>query len=144
MNDVSFEVDDAELLRKLATFDAAGTVRILNKAISPVARRVRQSLRSATPIGPTGNLKRSITSVARKYSGSGIVLNYVGPNWWNQGRHGHLVEGGTAMRYTKQGFRRGAATAKPFLGPWYQANVAAIEFELRRSLIEALDTEFAK
>lgn len=74
---------DAEELRglreKLAAFfpkkQAADVVgEAVRKAIQPMTRRLRE----ITPVGPTGNLKRAVTSKVVKYAQTGVAVGVVG------------------------------------------------------------------
>jgi len=46
----------------------------VRKAIQPMTRRLRE----ITPVGPTGNLKRAVTSKVVKYARSGVAVGIVG------------------------------------------------------------------
>lgn len=118
--------------------------RIFTRAIAVVAGPLQQAVKSHTPVGPTGNLKRSIAKVVKVYGGGKLAIGFVGPNWWNSGRHGHLVEEGTKMRYTKAGAYRGAAPAKPFLGPVFEANKSSLSEALGRQVWSQLEAWWRK
>jgi hypothetical protein len=75
-------IDTAELQefsRKLREFlpprqSALVMAAAVRKAIQPVTR----ALRTTTPIGPTGNLKRAVTSKVVEYQNSGVAVGIVG------------------------------------------------------------------
>lgn len=48
--------------------------KAVKKAIQPMTRKLRE----ITPVGPTGNLKRAVTSKVVKYAQSGVVVGIVG------------------------------------------------------------------
>jgi hypothetical protein len=69
----------ADLVRQVGTFfpakQAAGVLApIIRKAIAPTTR----ALRSITPVGPTGNLKRAVASKVVQYKQDGVAVGIVG------------------------------------------------------------------
>jgi hypothetical protein len=131
---IDLMVDAVDLQQKLSALSAQELKQIYTQTIRSVTVPLRRAVKSATPVGPTGNLKRSITSVVRYYGEFHIAMGFVGPNWWNRGRHGHIVELGTKKRYTKTGENRGMTTARPFIGPVFAANEAALQNAIAENL----------
>lgn len=79
---IKLDIDTAELrdLRdRLTAFlpkpQAADVIAdAIRKAIQPMVRRVRE----ITPVGPTGNLKRAVSSKVVKYRNDGVAVGLVG------------------------------------------------------------------
>ena len=67
----------------------------VKKAIVPMTRRLRE----ITPVGPTGNLKRAVTSKVVKYAQSGVAVGIVGYN--RAGESGSASAAGGAVRAGK-------------------------------------------
>lgn len=135
-----FEFPDVEGLadkfRKLpkslaATAIGAGVKRAMKPAVD--------ELKHTTPVGPTGNLKRSIATKAKRYPKTGSAVAVAGyrkpgsskpPKSGTKRRnrandksqHQFLVEYGTKQRFTKQGANRGRM---PALSPVRHAWAAA-------------------
>lgn len=141
---ISFTVEDAGLKQKLRAMTPQEEGRIFTRAMTQVLGPLQRAVKANTPVGPTGNLKKSIAKVARKYGDGKLVLGFVGPNWWNQGRHGHLVEHGTVRRFTRTGKSTGLAQPKPFLGPVYNANRQILEDGLKSSVTNQLNAWWSK
>lgn len=133
-NNITFTVQDADLLRKLRAMTTAEHGRVFQKAIRDVSGPLMRAVKANTPVGPTGNLRRSIGQNIAQYQDGKVVFGFVGPRWYNQGRHGHLVEHGTTQRYTRLGHSRGVMPSAPFLGPVYEANRTVLEEGLSASL----------
>jgi len=69
----------ADLVRQVGTFfpakQASGVLApIIRRAIAPTTR----ALRAITPIGPTGNLKRAVSSKVVQYKQDGVAVGIVG------------------------------------------------------------------
>lgn len=141
--ELKFEASTIEVQRKLNTLEYITRMLAEQAAVKAAARAFLPSLKRATPVGPTGNLKRSMILKTARY-GSGVVVGYIGPNWWNHGRHGHLVEAGTVRRATSAGLDRGIMPARPFFEPWVRANQAAIEARLKVELTKRINKEFGR
>lgn len=141
---ISLTIDDKGLQRKLKAMTPQETGKVFTQAISAVSGPLVRAVKANTPVGPTGNLKRSIARNTRKYRGGKLVFGFVGPNWWNQGRHGHLVEHGTTARYTKTGKSTGVAQPRPFLKPVFDANIGTLQAGLEASLKNQLDAWWKK
>ncbi len=138
---IQLEALDAPLRDKFRTLGLSVQAGVLAKAIRIVAGQGAASLKASTPVGPTGNLKKSIGQKVARYSGSGVAIGFIGPRW-PLGAHGHLVEHGTKARYAKDGDFRGVMQPKPFLAPWYEHNKEEIERGLVGALKLVLEAEF--
>jgi len=95
---------NAEELRglrdKLASFfpnkQAADVIGdAVRKAIQPMTRRLRE----ITPVGPTGNLKRAVTSKVVKYKQTGVAVGIVG--YTRAGQGGSASAAGGSVRVGK-------------------------------------------
>lgn len=113
MKGISLEIVGLERLKD-ALKDVTPRVanNILRGYIADHARILRSRLRSTAPVGPTGNLKKSIFMRMRRSRGDTIGAEVYTKG---QGYHWHLVEYGTKKRETKAGANRGAARPKPFV-----------------------------
>lgn len=67
----------------------------VRKAIQPMTRRLRE----ITPVGPTGNLKRAVTSKVVKYAQSGVAVGIVG--YTRAGESGSASAAGGSVRVGK-------------------------------------------
>lgn len=79
----------------------------INKAVTPLVRAVK----AATPVGPTKNLKRSITRKVYTSQRTKTIIGLAGARRAGKGvkaPHEHLVRFGTKPRYRKQ-----KSTGKP-------------------------------
>lgn len=107
MKGYSFELHGVKEL--LAMFDQLPTVSmqktVLGNALVRAGEPIAEAARASCPVGPTGNLRRSI-HVSRKLNPSqrkgwrdrSVVTVYVGSN----APHAHLVEFGTVERTLKK------------------------------------------
>jgi len=134
--------------------------RVLREGTKAARKIFVASIKAATPVGPTGNLKRAIGSRYKYYRRSTTDTAVIGPRiegkW--KGYHGHLIEQGTKDRIVKdwlglkkKGLRRrgiwmnvGRMKAKPFMKPAVLSVIAqAGEAGLAR-VKAALEAEFKK
>lgn len=87
-----------ELTKTLTKVSPAEASRIARRTVTRVARDVRDAARQRAPVGPTGNLRRSIKSRRAKGSRSRAEAEvWVDRSGGKSGRgyHWHLVEFGT-------------------------------------------------
>lgn len=68
--------------------------RVVGAALKRVAKPAEAALRQVTPVGPTGNLKRAIKTITRKYKKTGAVVAVIG-----------YVKAGTGASKSAQGGR---------------------------------------
>lgn len=127
---MTFEFPDlpglAEQFRQLPKSLASAAIgAAVRRAMKPAADR----LKSTTPVGPTGNLKRGIATKAKRYPKTGAAVAIVGyrkpgsskpPKEGTKRRnkasdktyHQFLVEYGTKPRVTSKGAVRGSMPAR--------------------------------
>lgn len=103
---ISMNTDFDSLITGIGKFfppkQAAGVVAAaIRKAIQPVTRRLRQ----VTPVGPTGNLKRAVSSKVVQYKQDGVAVGIVG--YTRAGRGKATSAAGGAVRAGKdRGFHQ--------------------------------------
>jgi hypothetical protein len=107
-----------------------------------------QALKSATPRGPTGNLRRSIAVKSKRYPRSGVgiaILGYKSGRKMNEpydntklGYHQGLVEFGTKERFRKTKDGREVSTGKMPLGGSFGRPPVRTAWEQTRAQVESL------
>lgn len=142
---------------------AYGTV-LESKYLASAVRRaaeqagVLQTLKSLTPRGKTGNLKRSATIKSKRYPRSGVgiaIVGYKSGRRMNEpydatklGYHQGLVEFGTAERFrrTAGGFRvstgrmpRGGKAGRPPVRTTWEQTRSAVESNMIAALSQAAE-----
>lgn len=120
--DLTIVLDKADYARLVKTLDEAGDIdtrpaiqRALRSGMQSMvsAGKSNLSMRNSTK---TGNLKRSFTIkvTKRKKVGSNYALGgfkrSAGKNAIGGGNHAHLVDRGTANRWTRRGYYRGSVS----------------------------------
>lgn len=96
MAEIEMRLDGFEQIeRKLRRLPEAVKQRAVPKALRAAAVVGRRAIRSATPVGPTGNLRRSTIFRIRRYAR--VTVAIIGHRW-GPGSHAHLIEAGTAER----------------------------------------------
>jgi len=112
-----------ELLRKLQKLDTRTGRKVLRKGTRAASTPMQKAVRNAAPVGPTGNLKKSIERRYKFYRNSTTDVCVVGPRIdmkeGKGGYHGHLVEEGTKERTVKDwmGLAKRGLRAKPIAMP---------------------------
>ena len=132
---------DKQLARKLMRLHRVAEDKLakhsLVSAAKPMIKAIRQNIGGkrmtkkrraefaarGMPGSVTGNLRRSIGYRLRQYKRTGVIILVLGPRW-PLGAHGHLVEFGTAPRYTSDGKFVGKMPAMPFMRNAWDANIA--------------------
>jgi HK97 gp10 family phage protein len=115
---------ERELQRTLDALDDSLQRKITKSALTKAATPIVKEMRRRAPVGrprvkyPGGNLKKAMGKRVVKYP-SGVIVAVIGPRW-PQGAHGHLVEFGTAPRYSKAGAYKGQMPAKAFARPAFE------------------------
>lgn len=109
----------------------------LEPALMKAARFMRSNIQTEAPVGPTGNLRRSV--VAKKFSHSlkdrpaaFCAIDY------RTGPHAHLVEYGTSARAWKSGKSTGIMPANPFFTRGFLKSVSTVNMILKREIQELL------
>lgn len=91
MSSVQVEGVD-RLLGRLGQIEARGVRRLMLKVLVEGAKPIRREVRSAAPVGPTGNLQKGVRYKASRKS-TGNLSYMIGP--FGKGTsHRHLVVGG--------------------------------------------------
>lgn len=87
---------DAELIAKLKMLRGSKLKSILRKTTRKGARRIWSAVKSAAPVGPTGNYKRGIKMKTKVLKDGNVAT-------WVRGtaRHSTLLEKGTKERVQK-------------------------------------------
>ena len=155
---MTFEFPDlpglAEQFRKLPKSLASASIGAgVKRAMKPA----QAALKRITPVGPTGNLKRGVTTKAKRYPKSGAAVAIVGyrkagtskppkegTKRRNKGNdktyHQFLVEYGSKQRFTKKGANRGRMPAKaPVKMAW-----RAAESQVKGLLAQEMKTAYEK
>lgn len=87
---------DIRLQRALTRLDRRAEKNAIKRAVRREATKVRRVLKAHTPVGSTGNLRRSITKREKVYGSVFVVV--LGPDY-GIAPHAHLIEEGTKPRY---------------------------------------------
>lgn len=101
-------VDSAEVTEALDELDGKATAKVLQRATKKAATFLAQRARPKAPVGKTRRLRKSITARAAKRDKPGSFVTARAP-------HRHLVQQGTADRFTRSGAFRGRMTPNPFI-----------------------------
>ena len=112
----------------------------LKKIIKKYSKVTAREARSRAPIGPTGNLRRSIRAkdVSQLIGAEdGLAKTVVARK--PKGPHRHLVELGTGPRYTRSGAYRGVMPARPFMEPAERAVAPAFSREIRARILKKVE-----
>ena len=106
-----------ELHRKLRTMPDNIKRNTVKRAVRAGAKPVIEAIKANAPVGATGNLQKSIGKREKTYRRSETFFIVIGPRTSGKflGFHGHWLEEGTEMRYTKGGAYRGYIPATHFL-----------------------------
>ena len=111
---------DTELLRTFEGLTGSLQRQVIRPAVQAGATVLAKEIRRRAPVGPTRNLKRSVSSRAWTLPAKGIIGRVVGPAY-PRGAHGHLVEFGHAM-VTHAGATVGQVRPRPFMRPAMDAS----------------------
>jgi HK97 gp10 family phage protein len=122
--------------------------RINTKVIRSISRKgarvVVKEARAKTPVGETGNLKRSIQVILpRKRSSPGVLVgaSVKGGNR-GSGYHSHFLAEGTAKRRTKKGANRGKMKAQGnWIGKAAESVQTSVFAEMTNSAVPLIDRE---
>lgn len=91
------------------------------------AREAARQIQDAYPQGPTGNLRRGVTTQV-EHTKFGVIARIR-----SRARHSHLFEKGTGLRRTSKGWNRGRMPAGPV-----QERMVPIVVRRRRIMVDAL------
>jgi len=89
------------------------------KAAKKPAEMLRDAVKSKTPVGPTGNLKRSIVAKELDYVYIVAVDQKIAP-------HAHLLENGTSKMSAQPFFRPNILKKAPAAADKFQNNLAVL------------------
>jgi HK97 gp10 family phage protein len=136
----SFYVDFRELEHMLNELPKAMSKTVLKNALKKAAAPIRAAAEANAPIGPTGNLKKSMVVStelkSHKVRAKKSVIVFVG----STAPHAHLVEFGTAPRYQENGKYTGQMPANPFFRHAWDAT----KHEALQIFIKEMETELLK
>jgi len=128
-----------KLVRRFKKLERAYGMRgeLLEGALLGASKIVRRRVQANAPLGPTGNLRRSV--VAKKFN---YQLNNKPAAFCAIDRriapHAHLVEYGTAERHWKSGKSTGHMPAKPFFKPGVEQSTPHVRMYLKSQIQELL------
>lgn len=146
------ETGIAELDMALSHMDERSQRRIARPAVSRGLTFLKKKIRKAAPVGPTGNLKKSIGSRFKKDRRSKVTSGKVGIDVGKRAKqqnavsapHGHLVALGTQQRTNAAGANRGKMPANDFVSQTIDGNWGATQALMARVIEEKLAKEIAK
>ena len=141
---------DAKLDLALAQLDTRAQKRIARPAVIRAMTFLKKKIKKAAPVGPTGNLKKSIGSRFKK--SRGVTQGKVGIDVGEAAKrkydvsapHGHLVALGTQQRTTESGANRGKMPANDFVSDTIDGNWGATQALMKRVIEEKLEKELQK
>lgn len=127
--------------------------RVARSALGAALTATRNAIAKDAPVGPTGNLKRSIgkrfekgkKTKYRVVSKAGVNVGKNKKDGTNKrAPHGHLVALGTEDRTHKSGKSVGRMTPNPFVRTAVQASLGAVREKMRTQAAKALERERLK
>lgn len=104
---IDIRVDASEVIATLDDLADRDATRTMQKATKKAGTFLARKARPEAP-KKTGRLRKSVTTRAAKRDKPGSYVTARAP-------HRHLVQQGTANRFTKAGAFRGRMTANPFI-----------------------------
>lgn len=117
---IKISLQHAGIEGMLKALEAAPNVKFAKAtakgAFGEFAANTRDKLRAATPVGPTGNLKRATKSATTAGGGAKVYVSRDGSRS-GLGYHSHIVEHGSKVRRTKKGANRGSMPAANYAEP---------------------------
>jgi HK97 gp10 family phage protein len=136
-----------EVADLLLTVTPRESRNILRRTTVTIARTVRDEVRKRAPVGPTGNLQRSIKS--KRNSDERTLISaqvYADRSGGRSGKgyHSHLVEFGTRPRQKQSGAYSGVGPAQPFINPAADSLRGEIPGMYRDQFGRELEKELAK
>jgi len=118
MPEVKVEVKGLdELQRDLNKLAESFTPKSLQPILKQEADTFAGKLSPLAPVGKTGNLRKGVKAWTPKITARRPDAMARADVKYKIAPHVHLVEYGTAERYTKSGAYRGYAPAQPFISP---------------------------
>lgn len=95
----------------------------IKKVVKTTSKNVQKKAKSLAPVGPTGNLKKSIRP---KYFDNGLSSTVVPRG--KKGAHRHFIEYGTQSRYQKTRTNKKTGVKKKYSPPKYVGSMPAMPF----------------
>jgi hypothetical protein len=111
--------------------------REVKKRAYGIARVARDRLRTASPEGETGNLKRAHKAKTSRGGGATVYVDRSGGRS-GKGYHYHIVAKGTGSRKTRKGANRGVMPSNNYADPILDATIASASAELSREVLDEL------
>lgn len=96
MSNISINIDQKDLFIAFDRVRDSVKTREVNKVLKLAAKPIRKAARTLAPVGPTGNLKRSIKTKTLK--GGAVTVR---PDF-KIAPHAHLVVSGTGERFRRR------------------------------------------
>jgi hypothetical protein len=153
---MSFEFPDIEgLADKFRELPKSLASAAIGAGVKRAMKPAQDRLKSTTPLGPTGNLRRGVATKAKRYPQTGAAVAIVGyrkagskgpPKEGTKRRnkaadktkHQFLVEYGSKQRFTESGANRGRMPAKaPVQMAW-----RAAESQVQGLLVQEMKTAY--
>ncbi len=134
-----------ELQRAFKTLEKKVQRSVGRKGITAGSTPLMKRIRALAPVGPTGNLKKSIGRKYKRFGGVDVVI--VGPRIKTgeaSGQHAYIVEYGTKERFTESGASRGVMPARPFMRPAFAQTKGASVRKGEAAIKKAVDMETVK
>jgi hypothetical protein len=155
---MSFEFPDIEgLADKFRELPKSLASAAIGAGVKRAMKPAQDRLKSTTPLGPTGNLRRGVATKAKRYPQTGAAVAIVGyrkppkpgspppeksvkrrNKAADKTQHQFLVEYGSKQRFTKSGANRGRMPAKaPVQMAW-----RAAESQVQGLLVQEMKTAY--
>ncbi len=139
----------AELDRALQDLAKTTAKRTARKAMGTSLEPVEAAAKALAPVGPTGNLRDSVTishklkpsqAAGAPREGKHVLHMYVGAS----APHAHLVEFGTGPRFHKSGKFVGVMPPNPWMRPAWDGNRDAVLAGLAAALRAEIEGVLAR
>lgn len=137
---ISIDVEGLEVLSKrIKSIFSTLESRDVENVLFEGAKIIRAEAKKRAPVGPTGNLKRSIRASRGKRRAKLFATAFSAIDR-KRGPHGHLVESGTGPRYKKKtGQYVGRMTPAPFFVPAVDATRAQVASVVNQGIARLIE-----
>lgn len=147
---------DRQLERALSRLADKSADRVASAAIRGGLRAIVLAAKKDAPVGPTGNLRKSIRSRFERSRYTGKLSAKAGLNVGKRAKledgsrigarapHAHLVALGTKQRAHKSGKSTGTMPANPFMRLAVASSISAQKALMKQRAAKALDRESRK
>lgn len=145
MSEITFEVDGINaVIRRLDELERRASKRIVRRALSRAAAIVVKAMKQAAPVGPTGNLKRSIGRKEKRINAGYMQIAGPRTRFKKQGlkvsgQHAYFVEHGTAERAHKSGKSTGRMEATHVFEEAFESVAAHANAVLMREILAGIE-----